>query len=174
LALIHTKPTVAKKSVSPTLVEAYEIDDTSKFADLSPDELERILRRCREVGDGGEYFVYRHERKRLHKAGRSDLADKIDWVSQKAVGKGYDIKSFETDGSPRIIEVKATIGSGATFFMSNNEWDIATKIRSTYWIYRVVQALEEPRISAKLQDPVGAEAASAVARVADGWRVTIL
>jgi hypothetical protein len=174
LALTHVKPTtVTKKAVPSALVEAYEIEEAAELADLSPDELEGILRKCREVGDGGEHFVYRHERRRLHNAGKSNLADKIDWVSQKAVGKGYDIKSFEIDGRPRFIEVKATIGKSATFFMSNNEWAVATRLRSSYWIYRVVQALDKPRISAKLQDPFGAEGASNITRVPDGWRVTI-
>jgi hypothetical protein len=175
LVLAHTNPAKAKKlAVSSALVEAYEIDQVATLGGLSPDELEGILRKCREVGDGGEHFVYQHERKRLHKAGRSDLAAKIDWVSQKAVGKGYDIKSFEVDGSPRNIEVKATIGKGATFFMSANEWKVATKMRNSYWIYRVVLALDGPSIASKLQDPIGAESVSKITRVPDGWRVTIL
>jgi hypothetical protein len=175
LLLTNSNSTKAKKrAISSVLVEAYEIDQVASLRDLSPGELDAILRKCREVGDGGEHFVYQHERKRLHKAGRADLADKIDWVSQRAVGKGYDIKSFEIDGSPRNIEVKATIAKGATFFMSINEWKVATKMRKSYWVYRVVEALTGPRIASKLQDPVGAEAASDITRVPDGWRVTIL
>lgn len=175
LALTHTNPNITKKTTVPSgLVEAYETDKIAHLADLSPDKLEEILRTCRAVGDGGEHFVYRYERKRLHKAGRSDLAAKIDWVSQKAVGRGYDIKSFETNGAPRIIEVKATIGNSATFMMSGNEWKVATKLRASYWIYRVVKALDGPRISAQLQDPFGAESASRITRVPDGWCVTIL
>jgi len=175
LTLSHKAPSASNRLVvASALVEAYETEEASKLADLSPDELEGILRKCREVGDAGEHFVYREERKRLHKVGRSDLSDKIDWVSQRAVGKGFDIKSFEIDGSPRMIEVKATIGNSATFFMSSNEWKVATKMRSSYWIYRIVNALNGPRISAKLQDPFGAESASEITRVPDGWRVTIL
>lgn len=175
LVLTHANPAKAKRAtVSLALVEAYEIDQAATLRELSPDELESVLRKCREVGDGAEHFVYQHERKRLHKAGRSDLAEKIDWVSQKAVGKGFDIKSFEVDGSPRNIEVKATIGKGSTFFMSANEWNVATKMRSSYWVYRVVRALDGPSIASKLQDPFGAERVSKIIRVPDGWRVTIL
>jgi hypothetical protein len=175
LVLTHSNPTKAKKRlVSSASVEAYEIDQLAKLRDLSPDELEAILQKCREVGDGGEHFVYQHERRRLHKAGRSDLSGKIDWVSREAVGKGYDIKSFEVDGSPRHIEVKATIGNGATFFMSTNEWNVATKMRKRYWVYRVVRALDRPSITSMIQDPIGAEGAKNITRVPDGWRVTIL
>lgn len=175
LVLAHTNPVRAQKlAVSPALVEAYEIDQAASVPDLSPDELERIRRTCQEVGDAGEHFVYRYERKRLHRAGRIDLADKIDWISQKAVGRGYDIGSFEVDGSPRNIEVKATIGRGATFFMSGNEWAVATRLRTSYWVYRVIQALNGPKIANMLQDPIEAESASDITRVPDGWRVTIL
>jgi len=174
LILTHAHPARAQKpAVTSVIVSAYELEKVDMLVDLSPDELEAIRRKCREVGDRGEHFVYRHERQRLYRAGRSDLADKIDWVSQKATGKGYDIKSFETNGSPRHIEVKATIGNGKTFFMSGNEWKVATRMRTSYWIYRIVRALDAPRISARLQDPIGAEETSIIMRVPDGWRVTI-
>ena len=175
LGLTHKSAAVAKKRIiPPKLVEACEIEDVSKLADLTPDQLERVLQKRREVGDAGESFVYRRERKRLHNAGRRDLAGKVDWISQSAVGKGYDIKSFEVDGTSKFIEVKATIGKSATFFMSSNEWKVATRLRGNYWIYRVVEALNRPNIATVLPDPIGAENSSSIKRVADGWRVTIL
>ncbi len=171
----HGSSGVAKKSqISKEIIQAFEINKNWMIPDLTPGELEAILRKCREVGDGGESFVYQYERRRLYKAGRGDLAKKIDWVSQKKVGKGYDIKSFEITGELRFIEVKATIGKSATFFMSSNEWYKASRSGESYWIYRVVQALDKPRISGMLQDPIGAEVAKNIIRVADGWRVTIL
>jgi hypothetical protein len=175
LVLTHSSTAVAKRRVVPQgLIKAYETGEVAQLADLSPEQLDGILRKCQEVGDAGESFVFRSERRRLHKAGRGDLADKIDWVSQNAVGKGYDIKSFEVDGTSRFIEVKATIGKSAIFFVSSNEWKVATRLRDSYWIYRVVDALNGPHISAMLKDPVGAENASDILRVPDGWRVTIL
>ncbi len=175
LVLTNQKATIAKRrALSPKLVEACEIEDAAKLANLTPHQLDRILQKCREVGDACESFIYQYECKRLHKAGRSDLADKVEWVSQKAVGKGYDIKSFEVDGAIKYIEVKGTIGIGTTFFISSNEWKVATRLKSSYWIYRVVEALSRPSISATISDPVAAENASEITRVADGWRVTIL
>jgi hypothetical protein len=161
-------------TVSAALVEAFEIEGLSKLADRSPEELERVLQKCREVGDRAEAFVYRYERLRLQRAGRSDLADRIDWVSQKAVGRGYDIKSFDMSGERRFVEVKATIGRGRSFFMSANEWKAAGKLKDSYWIYRVVEALDRPSISVMLQDPIEAERAGQIVRAADAWIVTIL
>jgi hypothetical protein len=175
LILTHTAPAAARRMViPPRIIEAYERDDVDGLPDVSPEEFEAIQRKCRDVGDAGENFVYQYEGNRLRRTGRSDLAARIDWISQKVIGRGYDIKSFETDGSPRTIDVKATIGTGPTFFMSRNEWRVANRIRGSYWIYRVVQALDEPRISTMLRDPIGAEGSSQITRIADGWRVTIL
>jgi len=175
LVLTQSASAVARRTgVARRVIEAYENRELARFADMSPEELERIKRRCQEVGDSGEAFVYKCEIRRLHNAGRRDLAEKVDWVSRRAVGRGYDIKSFAADGTPKFIEVKATIGKGASFFCSSNEWAVAMHRRRSYWIYRVVQALDGPRISAVLRDPVGAERAKSILRVADGWRITIL
>ena len=44
-------------------------------------------------------------------AGRTDLAERIRWASHvDGDGGGYDILSFDTDGSDRLIEVKTTKG----------------------------------------------------------------
>lgn len=175
LVLSHSSASVARKrKISKRDIEAFENEDADRFKDLSPKELEKIRAKCQEVGDGGEAYVYRSEQKRLQKAGRGDLSAKIEWVSQKAVGRGYDIKSFDSDGTPRHIEVKATIGSGRTFFMSGHEWKVASRFRKSYWVYRVVNALENPKISILLQNPVEAERKKVILRVADGWRITLL
>jgi hypothetical protein len=167
-------PSRRRRTLNRKRLEAFENDDRLSGRDVSPDDLDAILLQCRKVGDAGEHFVYRHERRRLRQAGRNDLAMEVDWVSRKTVSKGYDIRSFEADGTLRFIEVKATVGSGATFFVSDREWMTAAKLRSCFWIYRVVEALDEPRLLTTLRDPIAAESAHKITRVADGWRVTLL
>ncbi|MFZ1220109.1 MAG: DUF3883 domain-containing protein [Chthoniobacterales bacterium] len=172
---VHTTDSRAKpRKVRKAFVEAIENEEEKKIRDVTPEELELLLKKRREVGDAGESFVYQHEQRRLKKAGKNELASNVNWVSRKAIGRGYDIKSYEIDGSDRFIEVKATIGNGQTFFMSGTEWGTAEKQRETYWIYRVINTLEKPSISHMICDPVAAEADKHVERVADGWRVTIL
>src|SRR5207302_6783805 len=93
LILMHAAPATARRLVIPaSVVEAYERDNIQGLRDISPEELEAIQRKCRDVGDAGEHFAYQFERNRLRRAGRSDLAAKIDWISQKVVGRGYDIR----------------------------------------------------------------------------------
>lgn len=79
--------------------------------------------RNRKLGYFGEEAVFHHEREKLQAVGRSDLAKKVLWTSQEiGDGAGYDIFSFDPDGSERLIEVKTTNGPARTpFFLSENE-----------------------------------------------------
>jgi Domain of unknown function (DUF3883) len=63
--------------------------------------------RNRDLGRAGEEFVVAFERRRLEKAGKSNLARDVRWVSDlDGDGYGYDVQSFELDGEPRLLEIK--------------------------------------------------------------------
>jgi hypothetical protein len=93
----------------------------------------------RALGLAGESFVVEIERKRLNSAGRADLATKVAWVSrERGDGLGYDIESFDEDGSSIVIEVKTTRGGIRTpFFLSENERRVAAERCDAYRLYRV-------------------------------------
>ena len=163
----------AKKRVSKSQLAAFEKGDWERLADLSPEEFEAIRRRCVEIGDRGEYFVFQYEKRRLRKAGKSAFSMKVDWISRRAIGRGYDIKSYEDDGSPRLIEVKATTGKGMTFLMSDKEWRVASREKAAYYIYRIVNVDTTPTLKAVIQNPVAAEGDRILERTATGWRIQI-
>jgi hypothetical protein len=102
----------------------------------------------RKLGCAGEEFVERIERERLRKAGRDDLAKKVEWVSKsQGDGLGYDIESFETDGTPIVIEVKTTKGPiQSPFFLSENERSVAAERGASYRLYRVFKYGDDPKI----------------------------
>lgn len=104
--------------------------------------------RNKKLGYKGEEFVIDVEKKRLNSLGRSDLAAKVYWLSkEKGDGAGYDIDSFDIDGSPIFIEVKTTRGDIAVpFYISNNEIAVAQEKGESYKIYRVFDIEREPRI----------------------------
>jgi len=79
--------------------------------------------RNRALGKSGEELVFAYEQQRLRAHGLIDLARKVEWTSEtRGDGAGYDIRSFELDGSERLIEVKTTNGPARTpFFLSENE-----------------------------------------------------
>jgi len=120
---------------------------------VSPQELLQLMRRMVDVGTMGEEHVMTRERQRLRKAGRNDLADGIKWVSQSQPYLGYDIRSFEADGSKRFIEVKSTTGDRRSFPMSANEWEVARVKGPRYFIYRVTNVMNKKPNVLELNDP---------------------
>jgi hypothetical protein len=124
-----------------------------------PDELEQMTAiarkydvaerdaRNRALGRAGEKRVLAHERAGLLAARRTDLAERIRWVSHvDGDGAGYDIWSFEPDGRDRLIEVKTTNGWERTpFHMTRNELEVADAHRDDWLLVRLWNFAREPR-----------------------------
>jgi hypothetical protein len=124
-----------------------------------PDELEQMTAiarkyavaerdaRNRALGLAGEERVLAHERASLLAAGRTDLAERIRWVSHvDGDGAGYDILSFDTDGSNRLIEVKTTNGWERTpFHISRNELAVAEERCADWRLVRLWNFTREPK-----------------------------
>ncbi len=90
----------------------------------------------------GEELVIAYEKERLTKLGRSDLAEKIKWVSKEDDSTGYDIISFDigdfNDTQEKYIEVKSTEENDTNaFYISTNELKAMEKLKKQYFIYRV-------------------------------------
>ena len=103
----------------------------------------------RALGAAGEEFVVELERRRLHdEERRPDLARKVRWASRdEGDGLGYDIGSYESDGVPRLIEVKTT-GNGwyFPFALTRNELACSKRIPNEYRLYRVYDFGPAPRL----------------------------
>lgn len=91
------------------------------------------------LGLAGEKFVIKFEKTRLQKARRESLAERIEHVSiEQGDGAGFDIRSFETNGEDRFIEVKTTgYGKETPFFVTSNELRFSQRRRAQYELYRV-------------------------------------
>ncbi|WP_273288678.1 DUF3883 domain-containing protein [Methylorubrum populi] len=95
------------------------------------------------VGKLGEEFAIAYERWRLRN--HPELLEKLRHVSKDDDSLGYDIESYETDGTLRLVEVKATLGPlGSRFFISANELACAAKNDRFYLILRVASLTENP------------------------------
>ena len=103
--------------------------------------------RNRALGRAGEERILAHERASLLAAGRTDLAEGIRWVSHvDGDGAGYDILSFDPDGSERLIEVKTTKGWERTpFHITRNELAVAETHRDEWRLVRLWNFAREPR-----------------------------
>lgn len=99
------------------------------------------------LGRRGEELVIEFERARLIEARRPDLANRIVHVAASNDAAGYDILSFEVDGSQRYVEVKTTNGGIRTaFFLSENERLFSNQNSQCYFLYRVYSFSSSPRL----------------------------
>jgi len=111
-----------------------------EIAALTEDALWTRLEAQRLRARESEELVVAEERKRLVRLGRRDLSELVVRVSAENVSAGYDIESFQEDGSSRLIEVKSSIGRAIRFEWSVRERETASVNRDRYWIYFVPAA----------------------------------
>ena len=80
--------------------------------------------------------------------GRAHLARQIEWVSDtRGDGLGYDIQSFDADGSPRLIEVKTTgLGKDFPFIVTANEVRVSGRDADRYQLYRLFNFGRAPHL----------------------------
>lgn len=90
-----------------------------------------------QAGKCAEGIALEHERERLRRAGQPNLANAVEDVSNRPA-YGYDIRSFETDGSERCIEVK-NVSKSNRFILTDNEWQ-KSQGPQNYWFYLVSRA----------------------------------
>lgn len=108
--------------------------------------------RKRELGSKGEVWVCIKEKERLEDLGRKDLAEKVEHVAQtKGDGLGYDVLSFEKDGTERYREVKTTTESKCyPFYVTRNELNVSKEKQQHYYLYRVYE-FDETNNTAKFE-----------------------
>lgn len=100
------------------------------------------------LGDAGEEFVINFERARLIHARKEALAERIEQVSVTiGPSAGFDIRSFEENGSDRFIEAKTTkYGKNTPFFVTPNELEFSRKNAACYFLYRIFKFRADPRL----------------------------
>jgi hypothetical protein len=130
----HHHPMVQDPEItsrSPVKVNYLEIEQANKL-----------------IGISGEKIALEYERWRLINLGKASLADHIEWVSQtQGDGVGFDILSRNENGTDRFIEVKTTkLTKEAPIFFSKNEFDFSASNKSNYYLYRVFNLRDNPRL----------------------------
>lgn len=103
-----------------------------------------------KLGKFGELKILQYEIENLLKNNRPDLAKDVEHSSyEHGDGLGYDIKSFETNGLEKFIEVKTTRKNTVDgFHISPNEIKVS-KEKDNYYIYRLYN-LDEKENNADL------------------------
>jgi len=128
---------------------------TSRSSRTGTGKVDRIVRvqvakndaENKKLGRTGEEWILNLEKSRLTENGRADLATKVVWVSEEeGDGAGYDVRSFEDDGTQIHVEVKTTNGGKSTeFFITVNELAASDRIGRDYRLYRVFDFSRDPK-----------------------------
>jgi hypothetical protein len=141
LALLEKPPTLDKSSKKDTVKEP------SKTYSVRTNYLE-LEAANKSLGDAGEQFAINFERARLILFGKESLADKIEHVAlTQGDGAGFDIRSFEANGSDRFIEVKTTkYGKYSPFFVSANELKFSERHQDNFHLHRIFQFRNDPHL----------------------------
>jgi len=136
------------QNVEPSFVD-FEIQesnilDENNLKDMSGRkkvDFEKENRRNKKLGERGEIVVKIAEENYLKRLGREDLTKKIERVSQNDDSLGYDVLSFEEDGTEKYIEVKSTKSRTGTanFLISDNQIR-KSKSKVNFYIYVVFEA----------------------------------
>ena len=151
------KPDLFKTDIISIIGQHEEINVV--FEDRIRDVVLSDDRTTKDIGNLGEAIICGHEKMRLKINGYEEFIKLIQIVDSPNYHPGYDIDSFEADGTEyhRYIEVKTTISKQKIqmygFHMSPNEWSVAGTIKEHYYVYRLMLS-EKDKILFVLRNPV--------------------
>jgi len=126
---------------------AVKVRTAKKFDFAAREDRNRLL------GRNGEAWAIEYEKVRLGDDNRLDLANKIDWVSDRlGDGLGYDILSYDiSEGASkeqsRFIEVKTTnSGAANPFIVTRNEVEFSEEQEDAFCLYRIFNFAKQPHL----------------------------
>lgn len=121
--------------------ESTQFSSEKRKGKKRPIDFEKENKRHKKLGEHGELIVVHKEKNFLTQNGRMDLAERIKQISKEEPSAGYDVLSYELDGSKKRIEVKSTSKAPsniANFVVTINEYNKAKKINN-YYLYIVFE-----------------------------------
>lgn len=132
----------------PERIPKQDVRDRPRREPRQVNYAERELRN-RRLGESGEEFVLKFERRRLSEVGRDDLVNEVEWTSkERGDGTGYDIRSFEGNTDEvRYIEVKTTnAGKYQPFMISANELSFSDEFSEQFALFRLFDFAISPKM----------------------------
>lgn len=125
------------KITAEDLLEERVIDNEVILKGLSQSELEKRLERKKLIGNIGEEIVLNKEKELLLEHSLRKLSESVKRVSVEDCRLGYDILSYNLDGSEKYIEVKSSEKINNEFYLTSNELTQLNKYKEKYSIYLV-------------------------------------
>lgn len=145
-------PTQTNVELSDKTIIAYQPSPTNgntKKKRSGYVDFDEVNKNRSRIGSTGEKIVLKYEKDYLISKGRTDLAEKVHQLSLEDTYAGYDIVSYDEDGTEKKIEVKSTTieqPENFSFNISKNEKTVAES-SDNYFIYLVYGVnSESPKI----------------------------
>lgn len=132
-----------------SILQSVSLELASYGAKRKPVKIDFLIKESRnqKLGRAGESFVLHYEKAWLIYHGKENLSDKVENVADYDDTAGFDIRSFDDHGKDRFIEVKTTTcGKGFPFYLSNNEVLKSIEQSDNYFLYRLFNFRENPRM----------------------------
>ena len=87
------------------------------------------------------------ELKRVREFGYEEPERYVIWTSRDEPGADHDIRSIDSEGHPRWLEVKATTGSDGRFDWSRKEFEKAFRERERYELWRIYRVADKAPVA---------------------------
>jgi hypothetical protein len=144
---IYEVETLTVPEATETMVLATDLSIADEGVDFRGRTVNYIQNNIdnKHIGDLGEHWVMRHEKDKLKKANKHNLAELVKHTSKdEGDGTGFDIQSFDIEGNKIFIEVKTTKGNkNSMFYMSKNELERSKEEKDNYYLYRLYNYNEQ-------------------------------
>lgn len=120
----------------------------------SQDDIQKDLKKRKEIGDIAEAKVYEYVEKMVANVFGQDYADKVEHVAKtKGDGLGYDILAYDyqnptTPPKQIVIEVKGTTSTDKleSYFISYPELEKFIRHKDNLWLVRVFGVTKEEKL----------------------------
>jgi len=90
------------------------------------------------LGRQGEEFILRREKERLSKCWPALSKLVLPYYKMKGPSPGFDILSFDDQGTPILLEVKTSLYRSHSFYFTKHELDVAENLSSAGEQYFIV------------------------------------
>ncbi|QPQ34437.1 protein NO VEIN domain-containing protein [Lysinibacillus sp. JNUCC-52] len=126
----------------------------------SQDEIQRDLKKRKEIGDIAEEKVYTYVQKKVEEVFGKEYLEKVEHVAKtQGDGLGYDITAFDyrnpsNPPRPIKIEVKGTTltDKRVPYFISYSELEKFIKHKENIWVIRVFGVTKQERLVIEIDD----------------------
>ncbi len=147
IGVVEISPDFNKILSAPPEIQM--VDEPSVDYQRRPIKINYIEKEQQNVTLGlkGEELIFKYEKWRLINEGNESLANTIEWVSKYDDGAGFDILSKNKNGTDRYVEVKTTkLSKESPFYFSKNEYEFSKKGRQNYYLYRLYNFSDSPKL----------------------------